>query len=290
MPFTKRLARVSVGTANQLGREWASPMRIQFDVSRDGEREPNRGTVSITNLSRDSRSFLENDDLVLKLEAGIDSELLIFLGDVVHVEHQREPPEWVSRIEIEDGGRAFVDTEVAIFGEPAVSQLVLIQQLTAQMGLPVEFRGGSELRTEPYPHGYSFQGQAIDFLSELCDEAGLEWSIQDNAIVVLPLEGQLSEVSALISPETGLIGHPVRTHVDADGKRRRRRRNGSSDERGQRNGVRFQVLLNLTLVPGQQVELDSQEVSGIFTVRTVVYRGDTYGRDWLCEVTATERG
>jgi hypothetical protein len=100
---TKRIASASTGKGRR-------PLAVTFEVSKSLGREPNRASVKVANLSKQTRESLEQaDEPELQIRAGYQEQGLqdtIFVGDTQDIYSTREGADIWTMIESEDGGRS----------------------------------------------------------------------------------------------------------------------------------------------------------------------------------------
>lgn len=115
-----------------------------------------------------------------------------------------------------------------------------------------------------FSKGVSASGTARELLTKYLKKQGLEWSIQNETLVIKPAGLPDLLATVRLSSSTGLIGSPEKRE----------------------KGVNFKCLLAPELMPGSPVLLDSEQIKGLFICRTVKHNGDTKQGDWLTEVEA----
>jgi hypothetical protein len=112
-------------------------------------------------------------------------------------------------------------------------------------------------------------GKLSDIITEETDKLNLDWSIQNNTMVIRPKGGADAQPAIVISPTTGLIGSPER------------------DERG---GVTGRTLIINGLEPGRKIELQSEVITGNYVVAKTRLTGDTEGQEYYIDFEAFVEG
>lgn len=275
-----RLCEVNVGGLR------VERLRVGFTVDKTTKREPNTCEIAVYNLSRAHREALETGygkfrvpgtklkAIPVRLAAGYAGTgmSLLFYGQLREVFSRPESDgSWVTVLRSGDGDRA--TRARATFGfRPGVSITRIVESLTGEMGIGlgnaakqlVEARltglGGTIAR------GVAFEGAAPEQLDAVLRSAGYEWSIQDNALQVVPIGKSLDVLGVVLSPQTGLIDVPT------------------TDEKG---NLQARALLLPGLVPGRRVKVRSSTISGVWRLERVRYAGDTHGSDWVAEIEGT---
>ena len=96
--FFLRQAVVKVGIPGSEGKEF-SGLRVAFDVEKNSESFANPGKITIYNLNKDSRGFMEQKGLKVRLLVGyLNSLAQIYLGDIQKVKHEKSGVDWVTHI------------------------------------------------------------------------------------------------------------------------------------------------------------------------------------------------
>ena len=271
-----RSARLRVGATGTLEKEYVG-FRVTFKIEKTLESNPNTSTISIYNLSPDSRARFEAKNAIVSLDVGYGSELeQIYLGRVAKAFTRKIGPDFVTEIESGDGERAFQAAKVDLAFPPgATAQEVLSKVADTFKG--VDGGGVKSIKNfllgqfKSFATGFVASGSSRDVLDSLTKTCGLEWSIQDGQIQILEKGKGTLETAFEVSPSSGLVGSPGKVKA--------------SSAEGPQGGVEFSMLLQPKLVPGRLVRLSSAGVSGVFRIAKVVHEGDNQGGTWLskCE-------
>lgn len=259
-----RKAIVTIGTFAG-GGTTIDALRVKYEVEKTNESNPNTATIKIYNLSEATRSKLEQPKTKITLEIGYrDISDVVFRGDVTKAVHEQEGDvDIVTTLECGDGDNNFRTGKISRGFPPGSSTTQIIEALIQASGLA----RGPVVGVPPttYPDGYSIHGMVRAELDNICKKNKLEWSIQNEAIQILPRFLPVPGAPLIISVDTGLVGKPNKTD----------------------KGVEFKTLINPQIAPGKMVTLQSKFVSGSFKVRKVKFVGDSQQEDSLAEVEAT---
>ncbi len=275
-----RLCEVNVGGLR------VESLRVGFTIEKTTKREPNTAEVAVYNLSRAHRDALETGygkvrlrgtqlrAIPVRVAAGYQGSgmSLLFYGQLREVFSRPERDgSWVTVLRSGDGDRA--TRARATYGfRPGVSTARVVEQLTAEMGIglgnALKQLSSANLRGlgATVERGATFDGASAEQLDAILRSAGLEWSIQDNALSVTPIGKSLDALGVLLSPQTGLVDVPA------------------TDEKG---NLQARALLLPGLVPGRRVKVRSATVQGVWRLERVRYTGDTHGEDWVAEMEGT---
>lgn len=264
-----RTAKLKVGVLGQEGKDFTG-LRVKFNVVKTSEANANTSKISVFNLNPDSRSFMEQQNLVAVLEVGYEPPGfdpftgIIAVGDIKRgkVKNERQTTDWVTSIEMGDGEKALQEIFFNQAFEKGASVSKVIRDVASSFGKPVNTIVGLEDKT--YKSSLNLSGASKDILTTLTSEVGLEWSIQDDEVQILPPEGSTTDEVLLLSPLTGLISSPIKRE----------------------KGIEFTGLINPQVRPGRRVFIESRDISGEFRVRKVTFDGDTLEGDWKMMVEA----
>jgi hypothetical protein len=244
-----------------------SDLRFAFTVKKTLKWEPNTAEFHVWNLNRESRLFLENPGkLVARLEAGYASGVSqIYLGEVRAAESATDGPDVITTISTGDGLKEIQAARINVSFGPETPVDVALRAIANTLGVGLGNVDAAATRLKSAGHaplfafGGTISGHVRRELTDFCNSAGLEWSIQDGQLQVLDrgraLEGQVLDLSA----DSGLVGSPT---VDS-------------------KGVASAVTLMIPdLRPGVVVNFDARHLKGAYRVIQCEYAGDTHGQEW----------
>lgn len=251
----------------------ASPTTAAGAAARKKQRSPTKSKTPAVQVRLEAgyRPTQLSSDTVAALDAiaATDSLPLLFGGDVREISSSREGATWVTTLTAGDGDAARTERVNKAFG-PGTPLRFAIEQVASELGLGLGQLPAELAKFEMWDGGRQFasgvvlSGNGFTQLTRLLKNAGYTWTVQDGEIVVVK-RGSSFGTAVLLSPDTGLVGSPVPAN---DGR------------------ISAQSLLQPDLVPGRQVEFDSQHVKGHYLVETAAYVGETAGQDWYVQIEA----
>lgn len=240
-------------------------LRIKFRCEKSTERNPNKATIEIYNLSDKTRAILEKKNTRVALKIGYQDTLeLIFIGNIDKAVHKRENVDIITELEVKDGGNKYRNSRHTKGYPPGIKAKKVFDEIGDSMGLPVSSKEGVP-EDAKYENGLTLQGLARDHLDNLTQKFNLEWSIQDETLQITKKTGTTKESIILLDPDSGLVGFPAKT----------------------KTGVEFTSLIQPGLKPGRRVQLDSRIVKGVFKLRKVSHEGDAHQGDFLSKCEAS---
>lgn len=247
-------------------------LRITFNVEKGDAKTPNQAEVTILNLSDNSRSAIQEKGAACIIEAGyVNNTSQIFAGDLQYASTKRSGPDWVTTFQTGDGSAKYRGARISESLPKGTQLTQAIEKAAGALGVGLgnavekiqegNFRGG----LQEFARGVVLQGRASDELDKLLKTAGLQWSIQDGQLQLLRANETTDDQAVVISSGTGMIGSP---------------------EVGEKGEVTVRTLLQGLIRPGGRVQLETEELNGLFKVGRVNHVGDTWGNDWYTELEA----
>lgn len=259
-----RKAIITFGPKGQEGKR-IDGLRVRFEIEKTIEKFVNKATITVYNLTRDSRALCERKDLVLILSAGYGSMLEdIFSGDIARPISKLEGSDFITSFEVGDGEKAYKEAKVDVTFKEGTSLKDMFVDVAKTFGQQI--KDLSALPADKLLNGFVASGNSRNVMDDLTRKHNLEWSIQDGALQVTGRGKSTSEEAVYLSPSTGLVGSPIK-----------------KDE-----GYEFTSLLQPKIKPGRKLVVESPTINGIFRVERVVHKGDTHDKDWFSILEAKE--
>lgn len=245
---------------------------VRFDITRTKGKEPNTAEIAVYNLSPQHRAQIENlrGRIRVEVEAGYKGErALIFRGDLRYAVTEREGPDFVTRIEGDDGGKALLGATVNrsfAAGTPVTS---VVRACFAALGLGNGNLSELEatLRTQggaTFTGGTVLYGPADKELDRVLRSCGYRYSIQ-NGVPQITRPGKPLQARAVLLTSDD-IDAPT---VNPDGT------------------IEVVAPLVPDLFPGGRVQLDTERKRGLYGIEKVNYVGDSSAdsNDWHARLT-----
>lgn len=278
-------------------------LRFAFSIEKNAGENPNKCTCQVYNLNPKTRALVETVNNVLILKAGYKEdvgELTIFTGTVTRAITRREGADWVTELEMSDGGLEYRDTKTSFSFAPGVSAAQVLTNIAGTFGLPVRPLP-AEIAQKQYPDGFAFVGRSREAMAKACEYLGLEWSTQNREIQILKKGKAVAMQAFVLSPDTGLIGSPESEHKTLSekaaakqgitGNQKGVRVTFGTDDTGDKGkklevqGWKVKTLLQPALQPGSYVRLDTKSIKEeFFRVEALTHNGDTHGSEWVSEL------
>lgn len=191
-------------------------LHMDISAEMDRDKKPNKGTFVIYGLSEQTRKAISNDYRSVEIFVGYGSAepSMVYLGSIINIYSEKIGTDWMTTIQALDGGEEYrnnIFNKSYAKGTPVIT---ILTDVINSMGLEYE---DSSLASAVTLSGNSYSGLSKDVLSKICDDNGLEWSIQRGVIEVVKKDEQPISALAnvvLLGPDTGMVGSPT---VDEDG-------------------------------------------------------------------------
>jgi len=300
MLFDREVSLI-IGQSGGKGVEVAG-LRIEFSVEKTSTETLNNSTIDIYNLSPDSQKLVETPNNAVILKAGYKQDVgakTIFVGIVRRSLTVRAGPDWVTKLELDDGLIAYRDSKRAFSFPAGASGVAVLKNVASSFGLDV--RQLPTVQDKAYPGGFSFVGRSREAMAKVCGYLGLEWSIQNQEIQVIKKGGAAQRTAIVLSEDTGLIGSPAleaKTLSDKAAakegitvntagviKRRSANSDGEVETKLEVQGYKVVSLLQPTLEPGGVVQLKSRGIDGqFFKIEKLKHSGSNFGGDFHTEI------
>jgi hypothetical protein len=269
------IAPPSSGSAKTQQAVVIDDLHTGFKSRQDLKHQPNHAGVVVYNLNPEIRDSLGANKKGSRIwvEAGLGGVFdAVFSGDILWCASERESCDWKTEIECSDGGQRYKFAHTNKSFSAGVTLSAVTQHLADASGLG---RGNlaqslqDSMLNGKFLQGYSSCGAALSELSGILESVGLTWSIQNNAIQVLPRAGYLPAPAVLLDEKHGLIGCPTF---------------GSPPQQGGKRLLKAKAVLLPAIRPGVKVRLNTPSlpaVLGSYVAVSVEHEGDTFGDTWF---------
>lgn len=247
-------------------RQWTD-LRVVFEVNRNLTKHPDPAQITIYNLARDTRSGFFGGQQV-RLVAGYgDAAGLLYAGTLTQITPNRDGPDYAVSLTCRDGDAAYRATvrQSYVSGAPLS---VVVGNLVSAMGLTLGAGASSQLAGKSTRGAVAHVGYAADKLQQSLLPFGLQYTLNDGTVQIIPTDGTTAEQAILLSPDTGLVGspEPMSDKKPAAGANVKR--------------LRLTSLLQPGFMPGRRVALQGVQYAGVYRVDRLIHKGDSHGQDW----------
>lgn len=250
-------------------------LRMMFEIEKHLGSEPNTCSVRIINLGEEGRALAQRKPLYVRVDAGFDGKLeQLFVGDLRFGQSVPTATGWETRMELGDGARSFQKGRVSRSYLAGVTALAAVTETARAMGFtPKMSAATSALLRRQYAGGLSLSGAAHRELSRLLTPFDLTWSIQEGVLEIMSTAEARADLAVLISEQTGMVGSPEF---------------GAPESKGKAPPLLVRSVLKPAVRPGGRIQVESENVRGLFKVQRVRHVADTHGKDFHTEIEARQ--
>jgi hypothetical protein len=236
-------------------------------------------------MSQNLRSLIKDFGDEVTLYAGYErgsGTQLLFIGETTTVSHSYDQPEIITTLECLDGDKILNNLRVTLSYEGKISARQIVMDIAKQVGLNISIFAPGEDKI--YTNGKAINTMAKDALADVCAFLGMQASVQNNFLQIIPLKGSPSPNPIIINENTGMQGIPQWFTY----KRLYLYRATDAPT----TGYKVNITLNPLILPGQLVQLESNHlqegISGRFRVENIRHEGDTWGQNWFSNLELIE--
>lgn len=194
-------------------------------VDLTNSRDPNTAKVIIYNLGTGNRGIISGEHQAITISAASvvsPTATKIFAGQTTFIKHvppTKANPRWETYIEARDGVKTYRDSWVSSSWVSGTPLTVVVGEIAAEMGIPVDCRVSGSLRGP-----WAYNGRAVDALSELSWDYAARWVIYQGTLEFLDATASIDRNTTLavdVSKDSGMIGTPVIVEREPKGGKRR---------------------------------------------------------------------
>ena len=266
-------------------------LRIQFDIQKTSDKNPNNSKIKIWNLKKSTRQEIEKPNTRCLLYAGYKEDagpVLIFSGSVTYTFTKFEPPDIITEMDLGDGVQEIRDTTISVgYGKNVKSKQIfndVAKKMEVSLTMP------NDIEDREWKNGLSYYGSARTLLDKTAKASNLEWSIQNGVLQVIEAGMVTTRQGIEISSSSGMVGSPDSEREDKaeskgeKGKSSKSDKGKSTEPKQQWDGWKVKTLLLPMLNPGDRVLLNSRAVDGVFRIEELTHTGDSHEGDWQTEL------
>lgn len=256
-------------------------LNIEFDIKKDNSKHPNKGYVTVYNLSQDNINFLssnQGEKLAVILTAGYDNdERQIFSGTVEYMEDTWDGPTRKTKFIFGDASANIYRSTSARSYKAGTPINTVLNDLVSDLNLP---KGRIiPFSAETLSHSMAFNGNTAENLDKLASNTGSTFSVQDGAVYWTKQGTRLKEVVFEVSELTGMKGSPTPKNP-APFKKKKKKKDAKKEDAG----LIVTSLLNGAILPETTIHLTSRSYTGFYKVVYLSHKGEYEGNNWDTEM------
>lgn len=269
-------------------------LHMTFELKKDNSKEPNKGFVSVFNLSDEVVNYLsinQRESLAVLLYAGYNGEeKLIFSGTIEWVQDDFKDETRETKFIFGDGTLNLTTATTSRSYRKGTPTNQVLNDLISDLKLPkgrvVDF-GNQTIQ-----NSMAFTGSASQNLENLAKNTGSTFSVQDGAVYWTKEGSRFANVMFEISEEGGMVGVPT-LKQPAVSKKKKKKDTKESAKKKEKNvkedvGLTVTTLLNGAILPESTVYLNTKYIKGFYKVIELTHRGGYESGDWTTELGLAE--
>lgn len=269
-------------------------LHMTFELKKDNSKEPNKGFVSVFNLSDEVVNYLsinQRESLAVLLHAGYNGdEKLIFSGTIEWVQDEFKDETRETKFIFGDGTLNLTTATTSRSYRKGTPTNQVLNDLISDLKLPkgrvVDF-GNATIQ-----NSMAFTGSASQNLENLARNTGSTFSVQDGAVYWTKEGSRFANVMFEISEDGGMVGIPTLKQPAISKKKKKKDTKETSKEK-EKNvkedvGLTVTTLLNGAILPESTVYLNTRYIKGFYKVIELTHRGGYENGDWTTELGLAE--
>jgi len=240
-----------------------SDNRIIFDIEKSINSLPNIANIKVYNADNDFKNFSERENLKIELyTAYAEEELeLLFIGDIKRVYNQYIGTDDIIIFDCGDSETSITNSFLNKSYKNGIEKKQIVKDCLDLMGVDY-LTNTLSLITGVYNGGFVCFDKTTSILDTILENLNLEYSFQNNQIIINS-KGYINKNDFItISYDTGLIKKP-------------------SDL--QDGGLQLNTYLK-NYIPHKTIYLDVDGYNSFFQIRQVIISGDTQENNWGAEI------
>lgn len=251
-----------------------SGLRVTAGVQKTIMGIPNPSSISIYNLSREVRNGIKSSLTKITVEAGWSNTELrkVFTGSVLNAYSERSGSDIVTKLAALPGYGALVRGVSSHSAAPGSNVQDVVRTLAQDLpGVQVSQDAMPGVTGKIGANGWSYAGSTKDGLTQLADEYGFSWSVNDGELGVIGDKHMLPDFIDLNGVAGGLINiAPIVTgplQVET--------------------GVKIKALYLPGINAGSSIRVTSDinpRLNGVYRIHTLGINIDAYDETWTMDI------
>lgn len=273
---------------------------IEFEVKKDNSKDPNKGYVTLYNLSDETVSYLDanqRESIAIVLEAGFDGEnQTIFSGTVEFVQDKWDGNTRQTKMILGDATTNIMTAKTARSYKKGTPMDTVLNDLVSDLKLPI----GKVVKfgNQTLQQSMAFTGNAANNLERLAKNTGSTFSVQDGAVYWTTQGKRFRNAVFEISAESGMHDSPTPQNPEPAKRRLEKKSKSKSKPKANKGPSRAEIKedaglvvvteLNGAIIPESTIYLKSQKYTGFYKVVYLTHKGQLEGGDWVSEIGLAE--
>lgn len=242
-----------------------SENRIQFNIQKAISSLPNLAEIKITNPSENFVNFSKRENLKVDLEvAYFDDELdILFTGDLKRAYFGNTDNNNIFIIEAGDSEKLVYEAFLNKSYTNGILKKTIVKDCINLLGIDILNTTLNKI-TGSYNGGFVSFGKCVDVIDIIINGINLEWSIQNNQLLITQ-KGETNNIDFIeLDFDNGLIDKPITL---------------------QDNGLLLKSYIDTKLIPHNTISLNNVAgFEGLYQMRQVNFQGDNEEGIWEARI------
>lgn len=252
-----------------------SGLNFKFDIPFEDSDEPPVATITVTNLSANTRANIKKHDTVI-LNAGYEGDVgCILIGKIVGLKHKQSNVDWTSTLTIQPCADEILGSLINKTYAKNAKASTIVRDLLSIFGVEV---AKCELSIDKsYPRGRVCRGNLKQVLTEIVvNECKSRFIIRTTGQIYITKSDDGIDNGMILTSATGLLrSDEEKVTISVETKLNSQKTGKSRDE----NTISRSCLLNYRIATAEVVKVQSNDLNGRFIVVKGKHSGDRTG-DW----------
>jgi len=250
-------------------------INFTFNIPFEDSDEPPVATVTVTNLSEQTRDSIKKDDPVI-LNAGYRGDVgCILVGKVVGLKHKQSNVDWTSTLTVQPCAEEILSRTVNKTYKESMKASAMVRDLLNIFGVEV---AKCELSVDQsYPRGRVCRGNLKQVLTEIVvSECKSRFIVRATGQLYITKADDGINNGIVLTPATGLLRSDEETvaiQVETDLNSQK------TGEDRKEDSISRSCLLNYNIAAAEVVKVQSSDMNGRFLVVKGAHKGGRTG-DW----------
>lgn len=271
MPFWLRDANLTIGHKKYT----LGGLNFSFEIPFEDSDEPPVATVTVTNLSGETRANIQKNDPVV-LNAGYEDDVgCVLTGKVVGLKHKQSGTDWTTTLTVQPCADEILGKLINKTYVENSTASAIVQDLLNIFGVEV---GRCELSiNKSYPRGRVCRGKLKQVLTEIVvSECKSRLIVRPTGQIYITKADDGIENGLTLTPASGLLRADVEKEaipLETDSNSQKKK-----DER-EDDTISRSCLLNYRVATAEVLRIQSNDLNGYFLVASGKHSGGRTG-DW----------
>lgn len=249
---------------------------FSFEVPFEDSEEPPVATVTVKNLSENTRNGIKKNTEVI-LNAGYEGDVgCILVGKVVGLKHKQSNTDWTTTITVQPCADSILNQQINKTYKKQIKASALVKDLLNIFGVEI---GKCELsKNTNYPRGRVCKGKLSNVLKDIVvSECKSRLLIRATGQIYVTKSDDGISNGVVLNTMSGLLRSDDEKEVIPVESKSNSKKTG--EDRNEEDTKSRSSLLNYRIAAAEVVKIKSDDLNGTFIVKSGSHKGGSTG-DW----------